>query len=204
MTVATLLGYLFKELGFPETNIVIVYLLAIQIITWLNEHFVVGILSSIGATLTFNYFFTEPYLTLSVQDPSYIITFIIMTLSSVLTSTLTAHVKKNAEIAKDRERETLVLYNLTNQLTDAMDEKSISNIVIQNLNGFLSRGIGLITCSIEGNLDHHFVYQDDHLQIIREVESYHTITNHINSLKSSYFVDYEFFNYPIKGRTGLL
>ncbi len=204
MTVATLLGYLFKELGFPETNIVIVYLLAIQVITWLNEHFVVGILSSIGATLTFNYFFTAPFLTLSVQDPSYIITFIIMTLSSVLTSTLTTHVKKNAEIARARERETLVLYNLTSQLTDAMDEKSITNIVIQNLNGFLSRGIGLIICSVDGTLDHHFVYQDSQLHLIREVEGYHLLTKQLKDLKASHFENEEFIDYPIKGRTGVL
>lgn len=91
---ATIIGYAFKILGFPETNVVIVYLLAIQVLAWLSDDIPLGIIASILSTLTFNYFFTEPYFTLSVHDSSYIITFVIMTISSMITSALTSLAKK--------------------------------------------------------------------------------------------------------------
>ena len=75
---ASAIGYLFIYLGFPETNIVIVYLLAVLLTAWLTNGFAFGILASMIATISFNYLFTEPYFTLAVNDPSYIITFIIM------------------------------------------------------------------------------------------------------------------------------
>ncbi|MCA0386502.1 MAG: DUF4118 domain-containing protein [Firmicutes bacterium] len=204
MSVSTVVGYLFKVLGFPETNIVIVYLLAIQVMAWINENFIMGILSSIGATLTFNYFFTEPYLTLSVHDPSYIITFIIMTFSSILTSTLTSQVKRNAALAKAREKETAVLYNLTNQLTDAMDSKSISEIVTRNLSSFLTRGVGLVVCNESGVLQHHFIYQEGATKVNREIEDFDNFYESIRSLRSPYYASETFMDYPINGRTELL
>jgi len=90
---ASLTGYIFRLFGFPETNIVIIHLLAILIISWLIDGYIYGITASILATFTFNYFFTEPYYTFTVDDPSYIITFIIMTITAIITSTLTSHVK---------------------------------------------------------------------------------------------------------------
>lgn len=57
---ASVIGYLFDWTGFPETNIVITYLLAVHMIAWLTDGFLWGILSSVVATFLFNYLFTEP------------------------------------------------------------------------------------------------------------------------------------------------
>ena len=85
---ASALGYGFRKLGFPETNVVLVYLLAVVMTAWLTDGFVFGILAPIAATLTFNYLFTVPTFTLSVDDPSYLITFAIMTATALITSCL--------------------------------------------------------------------------------------------------------------------
>jgi two-component system sensor histidine kinase KdpD len=121
-----------------ETNIVIVYLLSILIIARFTQGYIYGIAASIIATIAFNYFFTIPYYTLSVNDPSYLITFIIMTLTAITTSALTSKVKQNASEAQEKEAETRALFQLTNRLTDAVDIAEISNIAVETISSIMS------------------------------------------------------------------
>lgn len=95
--IATGVGYLFRTAGFPETNIVLLYLLSVLITARFTDDFAFGLITSVLATVAFNYFFTAPYYSFHVDDPSYLITFAIMTFTSVITSTLTSRVKKSVE-----------------------------------------------------------------------------------------------------------
>ncbi len=119
LVMASVMGYLFQHLGFPETNIVIIYLLAVQLIAWLTRGFLWGVLASVIGTFIFNYFFTKPYLSFSINDPSYMITFMIMTITALVTSTIVSHAKTSAKKAKEKEAEAKTIYNLTNHLTYA-------------------------------------------------------------------------------------
>ena len=119
MLLATALGVLFAFLGFPETNIVLVYLAAVLIIARYTHGPAYGLAASVVATFAFNYVFTEPRFTFAVNDTSYLITFAIMTFTAIFTSTLTAQMKRSARQALARERDTQALYQLTNRLSDA-------------------------------------------------------------------------------------
>lgn len=119
IAVASGIGWLFQIWNFPETNIVIVYILSVVLTARFTEGYVYGIMASIIATCAFNMFFTSPYFTLSVNNPTYLITFAIMTITSVITSTLTAKVKQNAREAQEKEAAARALYHLTNRLTNA-------------------------------------------------------------------------------------
>ena len=66
-----------------------------------------GILSAVVSLLCYNYFFTEPYHTLAVNDPGYLITFSIMLTTSILTSALTTKEKLLTEEANERGKESL-------------------------------------------------------------------------------------------------
>ena len=91
--VATILGKIFTGLGFPETNIVVMYLLAVLLVARFTSGYQYGILSAVVSLLCYNYFFTEPYHTLAVNDPEYLVTFSIMLTTSILTSALTTKEK---------------------------------------------------------------------------------------------------------------
>ncbi len=83
-----------KKAGFSDTNVVLLYILAVLVTSRLTEGYAAGLLTSVAATLAFNYFFfTEPYYTLNVNDPAYLITFGIMTGAAVVTSALTSKAK---------------------------------------------------------------------------------------------------------------
>lgn len=71
VSAATGIGWLFRLWQFPETNIVVVYILSVVVTARCTEGYIWGVLSAILSTCAFNAFFTEPYFTLSVDDPNY-------------------------------------------------------------------------------------------------------------------------------------
>ena len=122
---ATGIGALFRLWQFPETNIVVVYILSVVLTARCTDGYFWGILSTILSTCAFNAFFTAPYFTLSVDDPTYFITFSIMAVTSIITSALTSKAKKMTAEAVRNEQEASALYHLTSHLTDA---ESVENI----------------------------------------------------------------------------
>ena len=88
LLVSTMVGALFYNAGFSESNIITVYILGVLIAAvWTGSH-IYGAACSFFSVAAFNYFFTEPQLTFQVNDPSYPVTFIIMLFSSMIASSL--------------------------------------------------------------------------------------------------------------------
>lgn len=134
---ATGLGLVFRQLGFPETNVVLLYLLAVLLTAWMTRGYACGVLASLAATLVFNYFFTAPYWSLSVDDPSYWITFVIMTITAFITSALTSKAKLNAQNALQREQEIKTMYALSRRLNEEIDIRQIARLAAEVLAGVL-------------------------------------------------------------------
>ncbi len=109
---ASIIGYIFKAFQIQETNIAIVYLLAVLLTARFTDGYFFGFWVSLFAAFFFNFLFMQPYYTFSVNTPSYIITFIIMAITALITSTLTTHAKQNAMKAHEREEEAKALYSL--------------------------------------------------------------------------------------------
>ena len=124
---ATILGKMFTGLGFPETNIVVMYLLAVLLVARFTSGYKYGILSAVVSLLCYNYFFTEPYHTLAVNDPEYLVTFSIMLTTSIFTSALTTKEKLLTKEANERGKESQILYMLSSKLSDASDIQYIQN-----------------------------------------------------------------------------
>ncbi len=130
MLAATGIGDLFDAIGFPETNIVLVYVAAVLLVARFTHGLYYGLAASVIATFAFNYFFTDPRFTFAVSDTSYLITFAIMMFTSLITSALTARVKKSAREATERAQETQALYELTNRLSDAQSLEDIGAVAL--------------------------------------------------------------------------
>lgn len=202
---ASIIGFLFRFMGFVETNIVIVYLLAVLIIAWITYDILLGIVASILATVAFNYFFTQPYYTLMVYDPSYIVTFIIMAITAIITSTLTSHAKKSEIEAKQKEAQTKAVYNLTNNLMDAQDIDDIASFAVSSISNCFFCKAAFICFDEQGNPEKSFIQQiSDDKQIHRQVEDISEIKLKMEQLKSDYSIGQEFYDFPIRGREGLL
>ena len=202
---ASIIGYFFRLLGFPETNIVIIFLLAILLISWRIDGYIYGIIASILATFTFNYLFTEPYYTFTVNDPSYIITFIIMTITALVTSTLTSHVKLSALSAMEKESETRAIYNLTNLLTDAYDIHDIASIAAKSISQSFSCKAAVLCYTSDGTPESSYIQQlTPDKQIHRKVHDMIPLMHRIENLRLSYDTGSEFCDWPIYGKESIL
>ncbi|MEZ4358034.1 MAG: DUF4118 domain-containing protein [Eubacteriales bacterium] len=202
---STGVGWLFRYLNFPKTNIVVVYILSVLLTARFTKGYIYGIVASIIATGTFNYFFTQPYYTFSVNDPTYLITFAIMTLTAIITSTLTSKVKQNALEAEQKEAEASALYRLTNRLTDAKDISDIASIAVNTISDILGCRAACLCFDRDGEPEHNFIQQQDSKrQIHRRVDDAAALKRSMETLRTDYEADHEFYDWPIYGREAIL
>lgn len=105
--IATVIGGIFHLLNVPETNTVTVYIFFVVFsICFVKQYaYIYGVAASLASTCAFNIFFTEPYYAISVEDPSYIITFVIMTVISIIIGKLITNERENVKQVEQKELE---------------------------------------------------------------------------------------------------
>lgn len=123
LIIATIIGYIFYNLGFSEANIITVYILGTLIISIITHMQIYSIISSVLSVLIFNFFFTDPRFTLNAYDSGYPVTFLIMFISAFITSSLAVKIKRHAKQSAQTAYRTKILLE-TNQLLQQAKEKS--------------------------------------------------------------------------------
>ena len=73
---------------FANANIIMVYLLGVLLTSAFTSGYTCGVLSAFLSVILFNYFLTEPRLSLAAYGSKYPITFAVMFAAALLTSTL--------------------------------------------------------------------------------------------------------------------
>ena len=140
LTLCTLGGYFFFFLGIADTNIIMLYLLGVLVISMVTTGRSYSLLSSLLSVLLFNFFFTDPYFTLR-SDPSYIATFGIMLLVALLSSSLTIRVKTQAKMNADKAYRTAILLESSHKLQTAESAEAILTVAAQQLGHLLERDL---------------------------------------------------------------
>jgi two-component system, OmpR family, sensor histidine kinase KdpD len=148
---ATLLSFLIKHLGFNEVNIVILYILSVLLASRYTRGFIYGIFTSFIATLSFNFFFTEPVYTFTVYDKSYIFTFMIMLLASLFSSTLTSNLINAKERANVQEKQAQTLYGITSSLAKTRGIKEVIAVSIKSLSALFECEVTCVMTDEERN-----------------------------------------------------
>jgi len=115
VVLATGVAALFDWVGLTDANLVMTYLLAV-VIAAVRLGRGPAILSSIMGVLLFNFFFTTPRFTFVVDNPEYIYTFSVMLVITLIVSALTARIREQIELSRERERRTEVLYRVSHRL----------------------------------------------------------------------------------------
>lgn len=138
---ATLIGCLFYTLGLRDANIITIYILGVLVTAiWTRGH-LCGALASFISVFSFNFFFTVPRFTFAAADPDYPLTFAIMLIASVITSTLAARVKKQARLFAQKAYSTELLMSTSQKLQQGKDEREIINLAAEQLSKLLDRPI---------------------------------------------------------------
>lgn len=202
---ATVIGFLFRNWGLRETNIIVMYILFVLLTARFTNGYFYGIAASGLSFLLFNWFFTEPYFSLKINDPTLVLTVMIMTITATITSALTSKVKQTATVAREKEAESNALYQMTNHLTDAETGEEIASIAVQTVSRIIECKAACIICDEDGVPLCGFIQQGEgEKQIHRRLENPVELQKRMEKARDSVDVDEEFYNYPIYGRTILL
>lgn len=194
---ACFLGMCFRSLHWNETNIILIYILAVLMTSRVTKGYLYGILSSIAATFLFNYFFTQPYYTLSVYDSKYLVTFFIMTLTAIITSASTSRIQQSTRLAQENADNMKTLYKLTNQLSDTLEYQELSKVVIKVFSKVFNCPIG---CVYFQDDCHYIYYQGKDEDIVqRNIENINDYYSQFNDLNSTYMQIQQECHYPIYG-----
>lgn len=137
---ATLLGRVFEYFDFAVANIIIVFVLAVLVISIITARFIYSLISSALAVLVFNFFFTEPRFTLNFPQ-GYIITFIIMFLAAFLCASLANRLKNHAKNAAASAYKTRVLLETNHLLQKAHTKEEIISVTARQLIKLLKKDI---------------------------------------------------------------
>ncbi len=92
-----------------------------------------SIVFSLLAITAFNFFFIEPGRGFNIHNPSYMLTFGVMVITSVVISTQALQLKMQAFFARRKERDTQSLYMLTKELASTRGHESISETAAKQI-----------------------------------------------------------------------
>lgn len=98
---------------------------------------VAAVVSSVLAVLAFNFFFTEPRFTLSMNDPRYVLTFGVMLAVGLIVGTLAARAREQTLRARSRERATAAQHALSRELAAARDARAVAAIIARHAHELL-------------------------------------------------------------------
>ena len=155
---ATLLSLFFQHSGFKEVNFVVIYILSVLLTSRYTKGYVYGIVASIIAMFSFNFFFTEPVYTFTVDDPAYIFTFIVILIAAIFTSALTSKLIYSKELASKREKQAQTLYQITSSLAKPGGIMEVAKVSVHCL-------IDLLQCNVI------FILIDNKNNLIQEIST---------------------------------
>ena len=125
----------------PDSNIITIYLVGVMMTSILTSGYTCSVISSVISVVLFNYFLTEPRLTLYAYGSGYPVTFAIMLGISILTGTLASKLKENAKLSARDAFRTKILFNTSQLLQKAEDASEIFDITATKLVKLLGRDL---------------------------------------------------------------
>ncbi|MCX5654100.1 MAG: sensor histidine kinase KdpD, partial [Planctomycetota bacterium] len=134
-----------------EANLVAVFLLGVVLVA-VRYGRGPGVAASMVAVLLYDFFLVPPYYSFAVSDVQYLMTFSVMLVVALITSTLTARVRQHAEDARQRERRTEALYRLTRQLAAMSGRYQLVVTAQRELSELLGGDVGLFLPGQNGTL----------------------------------------------------
>ena len=141
LAAATVIGWAFLRLGFANANIIMVYLLGVLLTSAFTSGYTCGVLSAFLSVILFNYFLTEPRLSLAAYGSKYPITFAVMFAAALLTGTLAAKLKAHAQLSARDAYRTKLLFDMNRQLQKAETPDEVYQMTATQIQKLMQRDI---------------------------------------------------------------
>lgn len=174
LAAGTVIGNIFWQFAFTKANIISVYVLGTLLTSLFTKSYFCGVLSSVASVLLFNFFFTEPRLTLHAYEKGYPFTIAIMLIVSIITVTLAIQNIRNIE---EKERAAL---RAKNEQLRADLLRAISHDLRTPLTSISGNASNLLAndARLDGDARHQIFLDiyDDSIWLINLVENLLSIT----------------------------
>ena len=141
LAAATTVGWMFLRQGFASANIIMVYLLGVLLTSAFTSGYTCGVLSAFLSVLLFNYFLTEPRLSLAAYGSKYPITFAVMLAAALLTGTLAAKLKAHARLSARDAYRTKLLFDMNRQLQKAETPEEVYQMTATQIQRLMQRDV---------------------------------------------------------------
>ena len=148
LAAATIIGWVFLRLGFADANIIMVYLLGVLLTSAFTSGYICGVLSAFLSVILFNYFLTEPRLSLVAYGSKYPITFAVMFAAALLTGTLAAKLKVHAQLSARDTYRTKLLFDMNRQLQKAETPEEVYRMTAMQIQKLMQRDV--LICPAQG------------------------------------------------------
>ncbi|MCQ5385695.1 DUF4118 domain-containing protein [Hungatella hathewayi] len=154
---ATILGQGIEACGLGEMNQIMIYIMAVILISGFSRYRVTGVMASAASVLLFNFFFTVPRFTFQAVASVYPFTFLTMLLCALTVSSLAARLKRQVRLSKEESEKMQILIAISNKLKLAADSDEILDICAKQVMKLLEKNV-IIYHAVGGEVKQPRVY----------------------------------------------
>lgn len=204
----SLVAYAFALWRISPEIIILLYLLGVVLITWRTGRFSLGVISSVASTMVYYYIFATPGTLLDIAiSLESLITMGTMILVALITSMLISLIRREARLAKEKERINAGLLQLANDLADAEDTKTIAGVAMTAISDGVGCDVGYFNVDDDGKPDDYYLYQSCGFRAKlewRDLEPNEIVLKMMNRGDRNYIRSRDFYEWPMMGSTGLV
>jgi len=167
VVLASIVGYVFYKMGFGDANIITIYILGVLFASIIAEGWLYGIIVSLTSVLMFNFLYTEPRFTLQTYDASYPVTFLIMFVASIITSSLMGRIKTQIRQAAQKSYRTELLLETSRKLQQFDIPSEIIAVTAKQMCKLLERSVQFFLVDADGKLQPPTVFSTHNENILQ-------------------------------------
>lgn len=158
MILTMMVAFVLQKWNLPESNIIMVYILGVLLSSYISDNKLFAVYSSMFSVLAFNFFFTEPYLSLKAYDKGYPTTFLMLFIVGLFTAVQTRKLKlQNRESVKKAYRTEILLEN-SQKLRRCKSELEVWNQVAGQVGKLLNLSLIIYPVNEKGLLNDALVF----------------------------------------------
>lgn len=117
---------------FGSANLIMMYLIAVVVVA-IRYGRGPSVLASFLSVAAFDVFFVPPYFSFAVSDIEYALTFGVMLIVALVISGLAVRIRQQADLAREREQRTAVLYAMSRDLATHRGTPVLTRLAVRHL-----------------------------------------------------------------------
>lgn len=127
MAACTVVGYGFKKWDLPDSNVIMIYILGVILSGVYTNGRILSVASSILSVILYNFFFTIPYYSLHAYGKSYPVTFLVMLIVALFTSSMMGRLRRQTKASAKMAYRTELLLETNRRISRAKTAEDVLN-----------------------------------------------------------------------------